>query len=60
MTGGIPKTDAHQTSRFQWKKVEMPFEHSKRVLKLDRLRLRIPSGVRDKSPLAEIAQKELG
>src|SRR5205823_7966205 len=40
----IAKTDEYQTSRRQRKKVEMLFAHLKRILKLDRLRLRGPSG----------------
>src|SRR5947208_14387649 len=43
----IAKTDEYQTSRRQRKKVEMLFAHLKRILKLDRLRLRGPSGARD-------------
>ena len=41
-----PKTDAYQTSRYQRKKVEMLFAHLKRILKLDRLRLRDRTRVR--------------
>lgn len=52
----IAKTDAYQTSRYQRKKVEMPFPHLKRILKLDRLRLRGPCGARDEFHLAAIAQ----
>jgi hypothetical protein len=40
----IAKTQAYQQSRKDRKKVEMLFAHLKRVLKLDRLRLRGPSG----------------
>ena len=40
----------------QRKKVEMLFAHLKRILKLDRLRLRGPSGARDEFLLAAIAQ----
>jgi hypothetical protein len=36
----IAKTEAYQTSRRQRKKVEMLFAHLKRILRLDRLRLR--------------------
>jgi hypothetical protein len=36
----IAKTEAYQISRYQRKKVEMLFAHLKRILKLDRLRLR--------------------
>ena len=38
----IAKTKAYQASRCQRKKVEMLFAHLKRILKLDRLRLRGP------------------
>lgn len=38
------------------KKVEMLFEHLKRILKLDRLRLRGPYGIRDEFHLAATAQ----
>jgi hypothetical protein len=40
----IAKTDAYVVSRRERKKVEMLFAHLKRILKLDRLRLRGPSG----------------
>ena len=52
----IAKTDAYQTSRYQRKKVEMLFAHLKRILKLDRLRLRGPNGARDEFHLAATAQ----
>jgi len=52
----IAKTDAYQISRHQRKKVEMLFAHLKRILKLDRLRLRGPSGARDEFHLAATAQ----
>jgi hypothetical protein len=52
----IAKTEAYQTSRRQRKKVEMLFAHLKRILKLDRLRLRGPNGARDEFHLAAIAQ----
>jgi len=52
----IAKTDAYQTSRCQRKKVEMLFAHLKRILKLDRLRLRGPNGARDEFHLAATAQ----
>src|SRR5215472_9477698 len=48
----IAKTEAYQTSRDQRKKVEMLFAHLKRILKLDRLRLRGPCGARDEFHLA--------
>ena len=52
----IAKTDAYRTSRCQRKKVEMLFAHLKRILRLDRLRLRGPSGARDEFLLAATAQ----
>jgi transposase len=48
----IAKTDAYVTSRRERKKVEMLFAHLKRILKLDRLRLRGPCGARDEFLLA--------
>jgi len=52
----IAKTEAYQVSRCQRKKVEMLFAHLKRILKLDRLRLRGPNGARDEFHLAATAQ----
>jgi transposase len=52
----IAKTETYQTSRRQRKKVEMLFAHLKRILKLDRLRLRGPNGARDEFHLAATAQ----
>src|SRR5262249_6661644 len=52
----IAKTEAYRTSRRQRKKVEMLFAHLKRILKLDRLRLRGPNGARDEFHLAATAQ----
>jgi hypothetical protein len=52
----IAKTDAYVTSRSERKKVEMLFAHLKRILKLDRLRLRRPCGARDEFHLAVTAQ----
>ena len=45
-----------RTSRRLRKKVEMLFAHLKRILKLDRLRLRGPNGARDEFHLAATAQ----
>ena len=56
MARAIAKTDAYVTSRRQRKKVEMLFAHLKRILKLDRLRLRGPNGARDEFHLAAAAQ----
>ena len=52
----IAKTDDYQTSRHQRKKAEMLFAHLKRILRLDRLRLRGPLGARDEFHLAATAQ----
>ena len=52
----IAKTDAYKQSRKDRKKVEMLFAHLKRILKLDRLRLRGPSGAHDEFLLAATAQ----
>ena len=52
----LSKTDAWLISRRQRKKVEMLFAHLKRILKLDRLRLRGPCGARDEFHLAAAAQ----
>jgi hypothetical protein len=43
----IARTDAYLQSRKDRKKVEMLFAHLKRILKLDRLRLRRLSGTQD-------------
>lgn len=56
MARAIAKTDAYEVSRRQRKKVEMLFAHLKRILKLDRLRLRGPNGARDEFHLAATAQ----
>ncbi len=56
MARDIAKTDAYVVSRCQRKKVEMLFAHLKRILKLDRLRLRGPNGARDEFHLAATAQ----
>jgi transposase len=52
----IATTDAYLVSRRERKKVEMLFAHLKRILKLDRLRLRGPNGARDEFHLAAAAQ----
>jgi hypothetical protein len=52
----IATTDAYLVSRGQRKKVEMLFAHLKRILKLDRLRLRGPNGAKDEFHLAAAAQ----
>jgi hypothetical protein len=56
MAREFAKTEAYRTSRRQCKKVEMLFAHLKRILKLDRLRLRGPNGARDEFHLAATAQ----
>jgi transposase len=56
MARDIATTDAYLVSRRQRKKVEMLFAHLKRILKLDRLRLRGPNGARDEFHLAAAAQ----
>ena len=52
----IAKTEAYAVTRRQRQKVEMHFAHLKRILRLDRLRLRAPSGAKDEFLLAATAQ----
>jgi hypothetical protein len=52
----LAKTQAFARSRRDRKKVEMLFAHLKRILRLDRLRLRGPSGAQFEFTLAAIAQ----
>ena len=52
----LAKTEAFKQSRRERKKVEMAFAHMKRILKLDRLRLRGLSGARDEVLLTATAQ----
>lgn len=52
----IAGTDAYVVSRRERKKIEMLFAHLKRILRLDRLRLRGPRGARDEFLLAATAQ----
>jgi transposase len=52
----IAREDEWLTSRRERKKVEMLFAHLKRILRLDRLRLRGPHGARDEFHLAAAAQ----
>jgi hypothetical protein len=52
----IATTPAYKQSRRERKKVEMLFAHLKRILKLDRLRLRGPSGAHDEFLMAATAQ----
>ena len=56
MARDIARTEAYRTSLRQRKKVEMLFAHLKRILRLDRLRLRGPNGARDEFLLAATAQ----
>lgn len=49
-------TDAYVDSQRRRKKVEMLFAHLKRIMKLDRLRLRGPNGAKDEFLLAATAQ----
>jgi transposase len=56
MARDIAKTAAYVVSRRQRKKVEMLFAHLKRILRLDRLRLRGPCGAHDEFLLAATAQ----
>jgi DDE family transposase len=53
---GIAKSSVYKQSRKDRKKVEMLFAHLKRILKLDRLRLRGLSGAKDEFLLAAAAQ----
>ena len=52
----IAKTEAYATSRRKRKKIEMLFAHLKRILRLDRLRLRGPFGAQDEFLLAAMVQ----
>jgi transposase len=52
----LAKTHRYKQSRNDRKKVEVLFAHLKRILKLDRLRLRGPSGAHDEFLLAATAQ----
>ncbi len=52
---GLDKRDPLETYRERWK-IEMLFAHLKRILRLDRLRLRGPFGAQDEFLLAATAQ----
>jgi hypothetical protein len=52
----IAEEDEWFVSRRERKKIEMLFAHLKRILRLDRLRLRGPNGARDEFHLAAAAQ----
>ena len=56
MARDIAKTEAYVVSRRERKKVEMLFAHLKRIIGLERLRLRGPCGARDEFLLAATAQ----
>ena len=56
MARGLAKTAAYRCSSAQRKKVEMLCAHLKRILKLERLRLRGLSGANDEFILAATAQ----
>jgi hypothetical protein len=52
----VSKTSPYQQTRKERKKIEMLFAHMKRILKMDRLRLRGLSGARDEFLLTATAQ----
>jgi hypothetical protein len=52
----LSQTYADVTSRRERRKVEMLFAHLKRILKLDRLRLRGPNGAKGEFHLVATAQ----
>jgi len=52
----VQKTPAYRKTRRQRKKVEMLFAHMKRILKMDRLRLRGLNGAKDEFLLTATAQ----
>jgi transposase len=52
----LAKTEAFEQSRHDRKRVEMLFAHLKRILRLDRLRLRGPRGAQFEFTFAAIAQ----
>jgi hypothetical protein len=52
----IAKTAVYRQSRKHRKKVEIPFAHFKRIMKLDRLRLRGLGGANQEFLLAATAQ----
>ena len=56
MARALAQEDEWITSRRERKKVEMLFAHLKRIMRLDRLRLRGPNGARDEFHLAAAAQ----
>ena len=52
----LAKTDAYVTSSYARRKVEMLFAHLKRIMRLDRMRLRGPNGAKDEFLLAATVQ----
>ena len=56
MARDITKTDAYVTASYARKKVEMLFAHLKRIIGLDRLRLRGPNGAKDEFTIAATVQ----
>ena len=52
----LANTEVFQQSRRERKKIEMRFAHMKRILKLDRLRLRGLNGVKDEVLLTAAPQ----
>ena len=56
MARSVAETEAYVTSRRERKKIEMLFAHLKRILRLERLRLRGPYGAHDEFLLAATAQ----
>ncbi len=56
MARDITKTDAYVSASYARKKVEMLLAHLKRILRLDRLRLREPNGAKDEFILAATVQ----
>jgi transposase len=52
----LANTEAFEQSRRERKKIEMRFAHMKRILKLDRLRLRGLSGAKDEVLMTAMAQ----
>ena len=56
MARAVALTPAYKKTRRQRKKVEMLFAHIKRILKLDRLRLRGMSGAHDEFLLTATVQ----
>ena len=56
MARDIATTDAYVASSYARKKVEMLFAYLKRILRLDRLRLRGPNGAKDEFHLAAMVQ----